>query len=107
MKDLIVLEGPAFDWESTQPAWDALAESEGQSMGAAMMADPGCAKCPECEEFFWATGEGFVGCPECGAVWDRARRRCVHCCRPMWLGRQACPMRDDPGGSCVERRSGG
>lgn len=85
MKEMINLEGPdlGFDWETAKQAQEALAESGGENIGAAMFADPGCIKCPGCAAFLWHTAYGFAGCPECGHTWDSAKLRCRKCCKPM------------------------
>ena len=71
MKSPIILEGKGFDWDAGIGAMDRIADDAEQgetNLGAAMLADPGCMKCPNCDVSLWKEGKK-VECPDCGHVW--------------------------------------
>ena len=73
MKHGKILKGEPFDWKAAEQANETLAEAADENgrldpdevpWGAAMMADPGVCKCPDCQEILWREGE-VLECPEC------------------------------------------
>lgn len=69
MKSPIILEGEPFDWEAGKQAMENLTYENGEvNWWAAFNADPGCMKCPGCEEYLWREGT-LVRCPHCSHEW--------------------------------------
>jgi len=65
MKSAIILEGKPFDWEAAKSAMENAVGEDGEpNWRAAMAADPGLMKCPNCGVYLWREGE-FVECPDC------------------------------------------
>jgi len=67
-----ILEGSSyiFDWERGKKSMNNLEHEDGSvNWGAALYADPGATKCPNCEEYYWAEAE-LLECPECGTQWS-------------------------------------
>ena len=70
MQRPIILEGEPFDWLEGQKNLIGAVDENGEvNWLAAMSADPGCMKCPKCQEWLWREGIK-VECPECGMVFS-------------------------------------
>ena len=70
MKQVKILEGPSFDWESGKEAMDHIVDDDGNiNWRAAFYADPGIMSCPKCKEKYWREGNK-VECTTCGTIWS-------------------------------------
>lgn len=73
IKDPVVIDPPEYDvaaaWKGCQDYVErcgGLAYPDGEpNICAAAGADPGCASCPNCHQYFWAFGKR-IQCTECG-----------------------------------------
>jgi len=73
VKNAIILKGKPFDWEAAKSSMEnAVSEDGTPNFLAAMGADPGVMKCPNCGIFLWREGE-FVECPDCGEQFSTMR----------------------------------
>lgn len=72
MKTAEIVSG-AYDLSYCKEAQEALAESNGENIGAAMMADPGTTSCPKCKEYFWWTAK-VLKCTECGTEFNTEKK---------------------------------
>ncbi len=70
MKQPILIEGQAFDWDEGA----RLAERHGgaNTIRGALFVDPGVMSCPGCDEMLWREGIR-VQCPHCGHQWEVAK----------------------------------
>ena len=75
IKNPIILEGPAFDWEAGKRHSANAVDSDGNvNWHSAMFADPGIMKCEKCGVYLWQ--EGYkVRCPDCGHEFETRNRR--------------------------------
>lgn len=65
-----IIKGKPFDWRRASEAMDNVVSPSGEiCWGAAMAADPGVTKCPNCKAFYWREGE-TVECLNCGTQWN-------------------------------------
>lgn len=74
MKSPIILQGQPFDWEAAGKAMLNAVDETGQvNWTAALLADPGVMRCPDCDLWLWREGDE-VECPDCHVVFDVATR---------------------------------
>lgn len=84
MREPKIISGNTFDWEKGKEFSDNVVNEDGNvNWYAAMGADPGCTKCPECGEFYWNMAK-LVECLDCGTVWDTESKEtvCQKCHKP-------------------------
>lgn len=75
VKHPIILEGQGFDWERGAKMQERVVTEEGRvNWAAAMFADPGVMKCPNCGCYLWNEGKK-VRCPDCGHEWYTNQER--------------------------------
>jgi hypothetical protein len=72
-----IIEGQAFDWKRGAEAMNNVIGPDGETnWGAAMAADPGATKCPNCKEYYWAEGV-IVECLDCGTQWNVSTKEVI------------------------------
>lgn len=73
MKSAKIISGA---YENCFNSAEGMVDDEGTiNWGIAFRADPGVAKCPSCEEFYWR--EGVELQCECGAIWNTRTKELV------------------------------